>query len=74
MASVGLDTGGSQFYISLNENPQLNGRCVAFGRIVEGMNLFANIEKVIEIIVLLSRLLMLFFSPSDLYIPQCSYH
>lgn len=46
MASVGVDTGGSQFYITMNENPQLNGRCVAFGRVVEGSKVFTDIEKV----------------------------
>jgi len=45
-ASVGVDTGGSQFYITLNESAQLNGRCVAFGRVVEGQNVFTSIEKI----------------------------
>lgn len=46
MASVGLDTMGSQFYITLRENPQLDGRCTAFGRIVSGAEVLPNLEKV----------------------------
>jgi cyclophilin family peptidyl-prolyl cis-trans isomerase len=48
MASIGVDTVGSQFYITLSESPQLNGRCTAFGRIVEGEKVFESINKVSE--------------------------
>lgn len=36
MASVGIDTNGSQFYVSMAPTPQMNGRCVVFGRLVRG--------------------------------------
>ena len=49
MASVGLDTGGSQFYISLSPNTHMNGRCVVFGRMdPAGEPILAAIEKVCE--------------------------
>ena len=47
MASVGLDTGGSQFYVSLSPAPHMNGRCVVFGRLApESESVLAGIEKV----------------------------
>ena len=46
MASVGKHTGGSQFYISLAENEHMNGRCVVFGRVVEGEDVIETIEKI----------------------------
>ena len=47
MASVGIDTGGSQFYVSLSPAPHMNGRCVAFGRLdAQSEPVLANIEKV----------------------------
>lgn len=46
MASIGIHTNGSQFYIALAPMPQLNGRCVTFARIVKGMDSVAAIEKV----------------------------
>jgi cyclophilin family peptidyl-prolyl cis-trans isomerase len=48
MASVGVDTMGSQFYITMAESPQLNGRCTAFGRIIEGEKLFDSVNKVMN--------------------------
>ena len=41
----GVDTNGSQFYISLNKNNQMNGRCVVFGRMVDGEETLKNIES-----------------------------
>eukprot|EP00596_Hydrurales_sp_CCMP1899_P011085 CAMPEP_0119051042 /NCGR_PEP_ID=MMETSP1177-20130426/72792_1 /TAXON_ID=2985 /ORGANISM="Ochromonas sp, Strain CCMP1899" /LENGTH=133 /DNA_ID=CAMNT_0007030115 /DNA_START=450 /DNA_END=851 /DNA_ORIENTATION=+ len=46
MASIGVDTNGSQFYVALKPMPQLNGRCVAFARLVEGEETLAAISKV----------------------------
>ena len=45
-ASSGVHSNGSQFYISLAAAPHLNGRCVNFGRLVEGHNVLNEIEKV----------------------------
>ncbi len=41
----GVDTNGSQFYISLNKNNQMNGRCVVFGRMIDGEETLKNIES-----------------------------
>lgn len=49
MASVGLDTGGSQFYISLGNTSHMNGYCVVFGRIVEGEKVLQDVEKVFTV-------------------------
>jgi len=48
MVSVGLRTTGSQFYISLKPggNPYLNGRSVVFGRIVKGIEVLDELQKV----------------------------
>jgi cyclophilin family peptidyl-prolyl cis-trans isomerase len=46
MASVGKHTGGSQFYISLGPNDHMNGRCVVFGRVVQGEDIIESIEKI----------------------------
>jgi cyclophilin family peptidyl-prolyl cis-trans isomerase len=46
MASVGLDTSGSQFYISMGNTAHMNGYCVVFGRIVGGEKVLKDIEKV----------------------------
>jgi len=45
MASVGVHTNGSQFYIGLSHNPHLNGRCVVFGRLSKGLEVLDVIEK-----------------------------
>jgi cyclophilin family peptidyl-prolyl cis-trans isomerase len=51
--SVGLahppdepDQGNSQFYILLQDRPQLNGRFTVFGVVVEGMEVVRNISRV----------------------------
>ena len=37
IAHSGKDSGGSQFFITLSEQPHLNGRYTIFGRVVSGM-------------------------------------
>ena len=44
MASVGIDTNGSQFYISFSATTHMNGRCPVFGRLVEGEQHLRTIE------------------------------
>ncbi len=46
MATVGVNTNGSQFYISLSPTQYLNGRSVVFGRLVAGEDILARMEKV----------------------------
>lgn len=48
MASVGVDSVDSQFYISLASMPHLNGRCVVFGKLEKGFEVLDEIEKVNE--------------------------
>ena len=36
MALAGADTGGSQFFITLSEQPHLDGGYTAFGEVVSG--------------------------------------
>ncbi len=38
MANAGPNTGSSQFFINLVDNPHLNGRHTVFGRVIEGMD------------------------------------
>ena len=46
MANSGPDTNGSQFFISYDALPQLDGGYTIFGKVVEGMD---NLMKLTEI-------------------------
>lgn len=46
MASIGVHTNGSQFYLGLGPNPHMNGRCVVFGRMIAGDEVVSSVEKV----------------------------
>ncbi|KAG7396314.1 hypothetical protein PHYBOEH_002495 [Phytophthora boehmeriae] len=46
MANAGVNKNASQFFISLAPLPHLNGRNVAFGKVVEGKNVLKSIENV----------------------------
>lgn len=46
MASTGVHTNNSQFFISLRAMPNLNGRKVAFGRVVLGLKVLRAIGRV----------------------------
>ena len=46
MASIGVHTNASQFYLTLGEAKHLNGRCVTFGRVIEGDSVLKTIEEV----------------------------
>ncbi len=45
MAHAGRDTGGSQFFLTFVPTPHLDGRHTAFGRVVEGMDVLAKIQR-----------------------------
>jgi len=44
MFNTGKNTNGSQFFITLDAVPELNGKHVVFGRVVEGMNIIKQME------------------------------
>lgn len=44
MANSGKNTNGSQFFITFGPKPNLNGKHVVFGRLIEGMETLARIE------------------------------
>jgi len=46
MAHAGRDTGGSQFFITFVPTPHLNGKHTAFGRVVEGMDVLAKLQRI----------------------------
>lgn len=46
MAHAGRDTGGSQFFLTFRPTPHLDGRHTAFGRVVEGMDVLAKIQRI----------------------------
>ena len=46
MAHAGKDTGGSQFFLTFLPTPHLDGRHTAFGRVIEGMDVLAEIQRI----------------------------
>lgn len=46
MAHAGKDTGGSQFFLTFVPTDHLNGRHTAFGRVIEGMEVLAKIQRI----------------------------
>ena len=46
MAHAGRDTGGSQFFLTFLPTPHLNGKHTVFGRVVEGTEVLAKLQRV----------------------------
>lgn len=49
MASIGVNTNGSQFYLSLSPSLHMNGRCSVFGRVKGGEEILDRLEKVFTV-------------------------
>ncbi|MFN0020885.1 MAG: peptidylprolyl isomerase [Pirellulaceae bacterium] len=45
MAHAGRDTGGSQFFLTFRQTPELDGRHTCFGRVIEGLDVLAKIQR-----------------------------
>ncbi len=46
MAHAGRDTGGSQFFLTFLPTAHLNGRHTVFGRVIEGMDVATNLQRI----------------------------
>jgi cyclophilin family peptidyl-prolyl cis-trans isomerase len=45
MAHAGRDTGGSQFFLTFAPTMHLNGMHTVFGRVIDGMDVLAKIQR-----------------------------
>jgi peptidyl-prolyl cis-trans isomerase-like 3 len=47
MASNGKDTNGSQFFITYDKHPTLDGKHTAFGKVIDGFDTLEELENII---------------------------
>ena len=45
MAHAGINTGGSQFFLTFRRTAHLDGRHTVFGRVIEGMDVLAKLQR-----------------------------
>ena len=45
MDNFGRDTGGSRFFLAFVPSPQLDGKYTVFGRVIEGMDVLAKLQR-----------------------------